>query len=69
MNMSRKKIIVDFDENGDANIDGQGFQGPECHRLLSEIQEALGERTGTDEKKEFRMRVRNCNRTGQKTGR
>ena len=57
-----KTIVIEFDENGDCSIEGQGFVGPECDRALSEIETALGQTTNRTKKPEFAQRQRAANR-------
>lgn len=63
--MSKKSIIIDFDENGNPNIDGQGFVGTECSKFLSEIQVVLGEQINKIQKPEYRLRAYRINKTIQ----
>jgi len=48
-----KSIVIEFDEDGDCSIDGQGFVGPECDKALSEIETALGQTTDRAKKPEY----------------
>ncbi len=52
----QKKIVVKIDEEGNCEIDGQGFQGPECSHFINEINEALGQKVFQRNKPEFRQR-------------
>ena len=51
-----KSIVIEFDENGDCSIEGQGFVGPECDKALSEIEKALGQTTNRTKKPEYAQR-------------
>lgn len=62
-----KKITIVVDEDGNAQLEGHGFIGPECDRAMQEISQALGERTRIEKKPEYRqMQV---NRQVQRGGR
>jgi len=37
-----QEIVIDFDEQGNATIEGKGFVGTECTKLTKAIEEALG---------------------------
>lgn len=54
--MSKKKIVIEFDEEGNPTLDGEGFVGPECSKFLSEIQQALGAVTTRKQKPEYAQR-------------
>ncbi len=62
-----KSIVIQFDENGDCSIEGQGFVGPECDKALREIETALGQTTSRAKKPEYMQRqaasTRNTSRT------
>ena len=53
-----KSIVIEFDENGDCSIEGEGFVGPECDKALSEIETALGQTTNRAKKPEYTQRQR-----------
>ncbi len=53
-----KSIVIEFDDNGDCSIEGQGFAGPECDKALSEIEGALGQTTKRTKKPEYTRRQR-----------
>ena len=57
-----KSIVIEFDENGDCSIEGEGFAGPECDKALSEIETALGQTTSRTKKPEYAQRQRAGNR-------
>lgn len=65
----QKKIVVEIDQDGNCSVDGQGFQGPECGHFISEIEEALGERTSQRDKPEYRQRYTTSGRNTQRSGR
>ena len=52
----QKQIIIDIDQDGNCSIDGQGFHGSECSHFISEVENALGERTFQRDKPEYRQR-------------
>lgn len=37
-----KEIVIDIDQNGNATIEGKGFEGSECKEATREIEQALG---------------------------
>lgn len=51
-----KSIVIEFDDNGDCSIEGEGFAGPECDKALSEIETALGQTTSRTKKREYDQR-------------
>jgi hypothetical protein len=51
-----KTIVIEFDENGDCSIEGEGFAGSACDKALSEIENALGRTTRRTKKPEFAQR-------------
>ena len=53
-----KSIVIEFDDNGDCSIEGEGFVGPECDKALSEIETALGQTTNRTKKPEYAQRQR-----------
>jgi len=53
-----KSIVIEFDDNGDCCIEGQGFVGPECDTALREIETALGHTTNRTKKPEYTQRQR-----------
>ncbi len=55
--MSRKKCVIEIDEDGNCSIEGKGFVGPECHKFIGEIENDLGERVSSTNKPEYRQRV------------
>jgi hypothetical protein len=55
--MNNKKIIVDIDQTGNISIDGEGFVGPECHNLIKEIGDAIGQTTRSEKKKEYNIKT------------
>jgi len=57
-----KSIVIEFDENGDCSIEGQGFVGPECDNALREIETALGQATNRTTKPEYTQRQRTVTR-------
>lgn len=65
----QKKIIVEIDEEGNASIDGQGFQGPECGHFIGEVESALGQKVSQKDKPEYRQRRTTNNRNLQRGGR
>lgn len=50
-----KKIIIEVDNEGNCEIDGQGFVGPECKKFIDEIEQSLGNRTSRIDKREMRQ--------------
>ena len=53
-----KSIVIEFDDNGDCSIEGEGFVGPECDRALREIERALGQTTSRTMKPEYAQQQR-----------
>ena len=53
-----KSIVIEFDENGDCSVEGEGFAGPECDKALSEIETALGQTINRTKKPEYTQRQR-----------
>ena len=51
-----KSIVIEFDDNGDCSIEGQGFVGPACDKALREIESALGRTTNRTKKPEYTQR-------------
>jgi len=66
---SQKMVIVDIDQDGNCNIDGQGFVGPECGNFIEEIEESLGQRTSQINKPEYNQRRTISRRNYQVGGR
>ncbi len=62
-----KSIVIEFDENGDCSIEGEGFAGPECDKALSEIETALGQTTARTKKPEYMQRQRATTRRASRT--
>jgi hypothetical protein len=50
-----KKITILVDEDGNAQLEGHGFIGPECSRAMQEISQALGDRTSLQRKPGYRQ--------------
>ena len=50
-----KEVIIDFDANGNATIEGKGFEGGECKDGTREIEAALGKVERVQEKAEMRL--------------
>lgn len=65
----QKKIIIQIDENGNCEIEGEGFIGPSCAHFINEIEEALGQRISQIDKPEYRQRRTTSNRNTQRSGR
>ena len=65
----QKEVIIKIDPEGNCSIEGNGFQGPECAKFLSEIEEALGTVSTQTDKPEYRQcrvnRERNTERGGR----
>ncbi len=57
-----KSIVIEFDENGDCSIEGEGFAGPECDKALGEIETVLGQTTSRTRKPEYAQRQRAATR-------
>ena len=57
-----KSIVIEFDDNGDCSIEGQGFVWPECDKVLREIETAPGQTTGRTKKPEYTLRQRTATR-------
>ena len=53
-----KSIVIEFDDNGDCSIEGEGFVGPECDKALREIETVLGQTTQRTKKPEYVQRQR-----------
>lgn len=49
-----EEIVIDFDSNGNATIEGKGFVGNDCKLITKEIEEALGTVERVVEKPEMR---------------
>ncbi|MCP4593982.1 MAG: DUF2997 domain-containing protein [bacterium] len=47
-----KSVVIEFNENGDCSIEGEGSGGPECDKALREIETALGQTTSRTKKPE-----------------
>jgi hypothetical protein len=62
-----KTIVIEFDENGDCSIEGQGFVGPACDKALAEIEKALGQAIRRTKKPEYMQRPGAANRRTSKT--
>lgn len=54
-----KKITILIDEDGNCQIEGHDFHGPECEHVIREIEQALGTRTHVQYKPEYRQAQRN----------
>jgi len=67
MSARDKKVIINIDESGNASIEGHGFEGVECEKLIKEINSALGVEVSTQKKREYNQTV-SVNRN-QKIGR
>lgn len=50
-----KKITIMVDEDGNAQLEGHGFIGPECSRAMQEISQALGQEVSMQYKPEYRQ--------------
>lgn len=50
-----RRITILIDEEGNCQIEGHGFQGPACDRVIREIEQALGTRTSVRHKPEYRQ--------------
>jgi hypothetical protein len=50
-----KKITILIDEDGNCQIEGHEFHGPECEKVIREIEQALGTRTAVRYKPEYRQ--------------
>lgn len=50
-----KKVEIIIDTEGNISMDAQGFHGPECAKLMAEIQEAVGNTTMTRRKPEYNI--------------
>lgn len=46
-----KKVIVDIDETGQITLDGQGFDGKECHDIIDELRKKASAGTVSNKKK------------------
>lgn len=57
MNMRGKYVEVIIGLDGDCTVEGHNFVGAECEHYLAEINSAIGEPTGAQEKPEKRQRV------------
>lgn len=53
-----KKITILIDEDGNCQIEGHDFHGPECENVIREIEQALGIRTQVRYKPEYRQAQR-----------
>ena len=62
-----KKVTILVDEDGNAQLEGHGFIGPECSRAMQEISQALGQQTAVQHKPEYRQVQ--VNRQTQRGGR
>lgn len=51
----QKQVTIKIDPEGNCSIEGEGFQGPECAKFLSEIEDALGTVTSHTDKPEYRQ--------------
>lgn len=50
-----KKVTIQVDEDGNCQIEGHGFSGPECDHAIREVESAIGDRTGVRHKAEYRQ--------------
>lgn len=53
--MKSKQVIIEIDQDGNCSIEGTGFVGPECSRLLGEIERDLGVSIKREQKPEYRQ--------------
>lgn len=53
--MAQQKIIIDIDEQGHVQVEGEGFAGAECQALTRDLEHALGEVERVTLKPEYRQ--------------
>jgi hypothetical protein len=56
--MATKNVVIEFDDDGNCTIDGH-IGGPECDRIIGELERLLGVTTRRDYKLEYRHVERN----------
>lgn len=59
-----KKIVVEFDEEGQAKIEAFGFTGTACEAATKFIEEALGKVDSRTKKKEYNAKTVGTQRVG-----
>ncbi len=65
--MNKKEIVININEQGDCSLEANGFFGPECEKLMGEIEKALGVVVSSKKKPEYCQRATTNNRNNQKT--
>lgn len=52
----QKQVVIEIDKDGNCEIDGQGFQGPECSHFIQELEQSLGTKISQRDKPEYSQR-------------
>ena len=52
------EIIIDFDETGEVNLEGKGFQGKSCDEAMAHFEKSLGVVSNRKNKPEYYQGVR-----------
>lgn len=48
-----KTIVIEINEDGDCSVEGKGFHGPECDKLIKEVTQAIGRTESSRQKREY----------------